>query len=205
MRRSRHLEPEAGKVTCKGRQAVRPASLCEPGGSSAPPGPPLGHAPVRKTAVFRTGENAGGRRPPHPPGVHAQRKTDGLKTARPVACQKPREIAQRLTDLFHDLRPRCEPMRSRRRRLSSVRICSARITLSFCSPCSPASDGHMGGQARLVHLPGYGQHDHRGAVSIAHVVLYHQHGANAALFRAHHGIQTGAVQIAPVIMGSRSA
>ena len=45
------------------------------------------------------------------------------------------------------------PMRSRRRRLSSVRICSASTTLSFCSPVLPAGTGTWVGRRALFTCP----------------------------------------------------
>ena len=45
------------------------------------------------------------------------------------------------------------PMRSRRRRLSSVRICSARITLSLTSPVPSQSMGTWVGMRALFNCP----------------------------------------------------
>ena len=82
------------------------------------------------------------------------------------------------------------PMRSFRRFLSMVRICSRSTTLSFERPHLYLN---MGGQLCLFTLACDGGRYNSGTVTVAHIVLNDKYRTYAALLGAYHGAEIGVI------------
>ena len=80
------------------------------------------------------------------------------------------------------------PMRESSLRLSSVLICSKRMTESFASPKACGSSICVGRRARHC------RRNDGGGVLVSRVVLHDEHGAYAALFAPHDGGEIGIIE-----------
>jgi hypothetical protein len=108
---------------------------------------------------------------------------------------KPQGYLQRFAYPIHDLRAQCADALPETALIKGADLFGEYNAVLLKSRAF-AGYRYMGGQARLVHLSCDRKHDHRRTVPVSDVVLYDQHGADAALFRTYDRVQTGGVQIA---------
>ena len=119
-----------------------------------------------------------------------------------ISCVLP---SPKLTAMAASMRsissPSTRPMRSRRRRLSSVRTCSSRHHAVARQTVVRRGERDMRRQLRLVRLGRNRGGDHRRAVAVAGVVLDDEHRTHAALLAPDHGREVGVIDIASSDIG----